>query len=64
MRLREAPSEDMIVGMATLTAVTLRPIDKVPRNKVIAIHHLRNPSELCEAVAAISMTVPFNPSFF
>jgi hypothetical protein len=50
--------------MATLTAVTLRPIDKVPRNKVIAIHHLRNPSELCEAVAAISMSVPFNPSFF
>jgi hypothetical protein len=54
----------MIVGMATLTAVTLSPIDKVPRNSVIAIHHLCIPSELGEAIAAVSIGAPLSENFF
>jgi len=54
----------MIVGMARLTAVKLSPIDKVPRNSVIAIHHLRIPSELGESVAVVSIGATFSESFF
>ncbi len=41
MRFRDAPKEDMIVGIATLTAVTLKPTDRVPKKSVIETHHFR-----------------------
>lgn len=55
MRLSDAPMDDMIVGMATLTAVTLSPMDNVPRNNVIAIHHLCRPSDVFVGLGVISM---------
>ena len=51
MRFNEVPKDDIIVGIAIFTAVTLNPTDKVPRNSVIAIDHLRNPAEFCSGLA-------------
>ena len=51
MRFNEVPKDDIIVGIAIFTAVTLKPTDKVPRNSVIAIDHLRNPAEFCSGLA-------------
>jgi hypothetical protein len=57
MRFNEVPKDDIIVGMAIFTAVTLRPTDKVPKKRVRAIHHLRKPSGLGEGLIREFMTI-------
>jgi hypothetical protein len=55
MRFKETPKDDIIVGIAILTAVTLKPTDNVPRKSVMAIHHLRESPEGSEGFDFASM---------
>ena len=50
MRFKEVPNDDIIVGIAIFTAVTLKPTDNVPKKRVMAIHHLRKSLALCEGI--------------